>query len=753
MSAPSAAPTATSLVRRILPDVGAVALLWSLCMAFLWPLVMPNASARLYFGRGDLTDQFFAFRRFIADQLWAGHLPLWNPYMFAGHPAVADIQSATFYPLTLLTTLLAGRDGLPFYALQLEILADFWLGALFMYLFARQVTRRRGSAILVSVAFALGGYLTSYPPEQLPVLEGSIWLPLALCFAHRAGISSGGAVWRNVVWTGVALGMSVLAGHPQVAMLTFYTTLIYLVYVSWRYADGQRAFLAPLAAGLVGLGVGAVQWLPTLELLGLSTRSGMTFEDAQAGFPLGDLLSPLFPGYAGRTSPLYVGILPLTLALIAVVSRGGGDVGCGPLPRRCILAPGAFWMWTALVSLLLSLGGNTFLYSVPYLVLPGFGLFRGQERLALVYAVAVVVLAGFGADELADQMSARATAVLRIWRRPLAGVVAVFVALVVLFVYQSAQGDMGARYTFGFLRDRTAQVFVSLVGTLALLALCRLRRLTPPAILGLAVLLTSADLSALDQFVNVARQDPIAYYEQYPQVVSYLRGQPQPYRVHNDKVFPDNFGALYQVAAVQGNSPLSVRALQDLSDGLDPWRFWLLLDVRAVVSRQNPGPGSALVLQEGDVGVYWMGQPRHAWVVGQTRLAASEAEEMALLAAADLDVQSVAVVRDAALVQLDGRPGQAQVTVYRPQYMAIQAEAPGRSLLVVSEVFYPGWRARVDGEDAPLYRVDHALRGVLLDAGVHRVEMVFQPLSFWLGAALSLATLVIILALTVRRRR
>ncbi len=62
-------------------------------------------------------------------------------------------------------------------------------------------------------------------------------------------------------------------------------------------------------------------------------------------------------------------------------------------------------------------------------------------------------------------------------------------------------------------------------------------------------------------------------------------------------------------------------------------------------------------------------------------------------------------------------------------------------MVVVSELFYPGWRATVDGTDTPIYRADHALRAVLVPAGRHSVEMVFDPLSFRVGAVISLATL------------
>jgi hypothetical protein len=185
---------------------------------------------------------------------------------------------------------------------------------------------------------------------------------------------------------------------------------------------------------------------------------------------------------------------------------------------------------------------------------------------------------------------------------------------------------------------------------------------------------------------------------------------------------------------------------------VDEWRLWLLFDVKAVVTRRSLGVGAELTLKEGEVGLYTVQQPRHAWVVGRATLAASDAEALATLAAPGFDPQQTAVVRDAGAAGLDGLSGQAQVTVYQPQYIAVEAQAQGRSLLVVSEVWYPGWQARVDGQDAPVYRVDHALRGVVLSAGTHRVEFVYAPASFRVGAVISLLALIAVAAATLWRR-
>ena len=92
-------------------DWAAVALLVAVVLAFYWPLITPEADQRRSFPAGDFYDQFHAFASYKHDRLWAGEIPLWNPYTFGGHPFLADVQAAVFYPIGLLTILLSGRGS------------------------------------------------------------------------------------------------------------------------------------------------------------------------------------------------------------------------------------------------------------------------------------------------------------------------------------------------------------------------------------------------------------------------------------------------------------------------------------------------------------------------------------------------------------------------------------------------------------------------------------------------------------------
>src|SRR5581483_3543230 len=163
----------------------AVGFLWLAVLGFFWPLITPDQAARRYFATGDFTVQMFPFHAFAAGQLAAGRLPLWDPYMYSGYPFQADIQTAVLYPIAALNELIGGAR-FSFLALEWEAIVHFGLAATFTFLLVRLLTGSVLSGLVAAIAFTFGGFLTSYPSQSLPVLESTVWLPLALYFIERA---------------------------------------------------------------------------------------------------------------------------------------------------------------------------------------------------------------------------------------------------------------------------------------------------------------------------------------------------------------------------------------------------------------------------------------------------------------------------------------------------------------------------------------------------------------------------------------
>ncbi len=303
-----------------------------------------------------LSDSFYTFyprRHFFTASLRRGVYPLWNPYVFGGHPVMGDTAAQTFYPLNAIAaTFLSAARALP-------ILAWFHtvLTGLSMFAWLRLLRLQRGPALSGAVAWMLNGNMVVWleNPHRLSTLA---WLPAVFLFYELA-------LRRHRTWPGIVAGffygISVLGGHTQFALGNGIALAIYAVYktaaLSW---EKRRLAWYPLVmvvmVGLVGVGLGAIQLLLTSQLVGMSHRNTM---DARAflrtKWPLQHIISlwiPDFYGnpvrfpYWGRRNyaevTVYYGAIGFPLALAALVWT-----------RRAV---GKFWAGVHLVTVLIALG-------------------------------------------------------------------------------------------------------------------------------------------------------------------------------------------------------------------------------------------------------------------------------------------------------------------------------------------------------------------------------------------------------------
>src|SRR5712691_47232 len=218
---------------RISVDLLSVLLLTLLCWLFFWRLLTPNPLNQQSLVEGDFSGQFVAFAHYQAIRFGQGEVPLWNPYNYGGHPFLADTQSAVFYPPRLITIALLDITGgstpqRMYDALQKEMIAHTLLASLLMYALVRRLTLGQPCSIVAGLvaglSFAYSGYLTGYPQLQLAIMEAGIWLPLALLGIHEA-LRTAEVNWRWFGLAGLALGLSLMAGHPQTSLFFIYVTM------------------------------------------------------------------------------------------------------------------------------------------------------------------------------------------------------------------------------------------------------------------------------------------------------------------------------------------------------------------------------------------------------------------------------------------------------------------------------------------------------------------------------------------------
>lgn len=744
------------------------------------------------FPDGDFTHHFLPFSLFQQQELLAGRLPLWNPYTYSGHPFLADVQAAVFYPvsgLLLLLTLPFTDAAARLYFLQVEAIVQVVLGGWFTYLLARRLTQRHDAGLIAAITFAFSGYLTGYPVVQLAVLRTAIWLPLLLWLIVRAVEAP--QRWHRWLLVGAAGAAALLAGHSQTFLYLTYTVVAWallLLGVQWRQQRSWRSLLAALAGGLLALavffGLSAPQLLPSLEYVSLSVRAQVDYAYVSGGFPLQDSWQLLVPGVLTLYSPLYIGVIGLGLAFVAVGAaflrghwlpeggargEGRGVFNAADRNNHFVLAishrAGVFFFGgLALVALMLSYGGNGFLYPLFYRFAPGFDLFRGQERAAVLVAFGLSLLAGYGL------LAARLLpSTVRAWLATL------YAGLVI-----------GAVYIFGLLWQlpgRTAinSIHFLLLATLAIglaagfALLLRLpgwsRQRTQ-----LLTLLAFAALFWANVTTNVEPFGPERKMILAPEVEALQQAvggetptTVAPGRVYNEFRVYEDYGMRIGVEDVWGASPLRLARYARLFETFPLDRMWRLTGVEHVLTWRRelfvPSMLLAEFPQSADTTyLHRLAAPNpRAWLVPAV-VTATDDEAVALLADHGFDLDRQAILPPEAGLQLP--PGgadapSAEVVIVRdaPGWVTVTTKSETPGLLVVSENWMPGWRITATRwpEDAaapqvePL-RANLTLLGVLVPAGESTVELRYEPASvqngLWIGAA-TLGVLILVAGFTI----
>jgi hypothetical protein len=397
------------------------------------------------------------------------------------------------------------------------------------------------------------------------------------------------------------------------------------------------------------------------------------------------------------------------------------------------------------VALFFSFGGNAFLQSVLYVAIP-LAKFRDHERLSLLIGLAVAMLAGYGADSLVRGPIDRQAAA-RLVRRLIVPL-AILLGLAGLFLNSAGGGIPEVRGTFDGLADRTFFTALLLALSIGLVA-WRLRSPRQPLWALLAVLLLAADLFSTNWRLNLDTGEPDKTL-QANAAVAYIRSDGFGlFRIASEGLLPGdgNAGSLFRLQDTVGNSPLEMDSYQQFGKQVDEWQRWQLLNVRYIITKRNLDKDGRfrLVTRENDVSTYEIRAenrlPR-AWVVHNATFAGSDAEAYATVNA--LNPAAEAVVQDENIwladqptPQSDPQPEGAEILEYTPDRVSLTAHLTRPGLLVTSEVYHPDWRAAVDGQPSRILKTDGILRGILVPAGDHVIEMTFRPAGYALGLLLA----------------
>lgn len=705
----------------------------------------------------DFLYYSYPVRAFAATSLASGDFPLWNPYTFGGMPFFADIQTNVLYLPCLLLTLAAGDGTLHPYWLQLMIILHYVLAALGMYALARSLGLRRLPALFAGLAYAFSAFTILHAIHQM-IITMVAWFPIIFLLFRRALASPG---WFWVCAAGAVLGHSVLAGFPQLTLYLYFFLFAYLVYeVLTTYRSrapfSRAAGLTLIRAGavvLLSLGLTAVQLLPTMELADFSQRAAITYEKATEGqMSWGHLLTLIVPKFFGVADAssyaywgpgvywyfwetcIYRGGLPLVLMLLTI-----------PLWKKSPVIP-FLWGFSAF-AFLFAVGDNFVLHRFFYEFVPGFRTFRCPARMLAFFGLAASLLPAFTLQHLLyEEPDGRFLRAARTILIILGGGAAALWLLLFSGALEGAFPFLTEPDRLAYVRRETILSLGLFLAALTATAglLFRWRWMSRPAFVLVALFFLEMTLFGGSQ--NSSPNNPAEYFRRAGGILQFVRqdGGAEFFRVNsrNERgmLMDRNQGMVDRVFLTEGYTPLALQWVYPPVRDLD--RLHDLLNVKYGTALADDGRRLALVRRTGYL-------PR-ASMVYATQTADGEEAMTAALNDPEFDPRRVALVEAPPPHTLPPSPDTsgwtAEIREYGINEILLEVATAREGLLVLSEIWYPGWRATVGGAPAEVHRVNYNLRGIFVPAGSHIVAVAFRPEPLTRGLWISLGFLLLCLA-------
>lgn len=707
--------------------------------AILPPLLWlgPALVGRLAPSFRDQGDFFFPLKLYTADRIRGGEIPLWNPLSGTGEPWLANGQSGVFYPPTAFFLL-----PWPGAAAILFLLFHFAVGAWGMHRFLKQEGVSDAAALFGATLFAASGF-----PASLSAFWNHFgawaYLP-AIAWIARSGARTRGA--RLAL--GGLVGLQAMAGSPEILGVTLLIaaalSLVPRPDLEKPWLD-SRAKSALRTGGAVVFGLALAAWVlvPMGELALHSDRRGpLPMAEREPGaVPLTALAATMaWPQSAPRTfwiASLFVGSLALAVAAAAFFER----------ERRALALLLAAIL---LIGLLVAAAGppGSWLRAIPPL-----DRMRYPEKALSISVFALAGLAGLGLDTLRFRGGEK---VIRI-AFPALAAVALAVALL-------APMSLPLR----------AAAVVGIVSAVALSLGAGRREAVGGLLAGTAALSLVATFafanSALFTFVpeaEIRRRPPTL------DVLGRLMGRvltPPPAALSRWVVRDPSFDAatvarqrealagytnlLFDVSHVRTAAALPTRGARAIAESIDaaadPARAAGPVSARVLWSPFRPGN-----LPSRRIGEFYRApiapyRPRLSFARSY-RVEPSPVRAWTRSAAGEVDVaREVLLDRDPSPRPLPGSRSPilvARIAEDRPERVVAEIATNSAGLLVVTDLFYPGWIAEEDGRRLEILRADGVLRAVALPAGSHRITFLYRPLSFRIGAGISVAALLAMLFL------
>ena len=732
----------------------------------------------------DVVQHEFPARVFSRAAILSGQFPHWVPFIFNGMPFFATQAPGVLYPFNILLSLLPVSDGAFWRLIEACIALHFLIAGISMFIYLRYKKRSAAASLFGAAAFMLGGFLITHTihPTMVYILA---WFPFVLLFFEK-GLRE--VRFTYAVAGGTLLGITMLAGHPQISFYQIIFLIAVGAYLIYMYREMIFRRVAAVAVFLIiAAGLCLVQYLPTIEMNSLTFRADYTIDDAsESSLQFVQLITMLIPKFFGAFTggddkvPLfwledsfrhgyynywetcfYFGVSTLLLSFFWFRKVKTN--------RAALFA----LVWVA-ASFCIALGGNFFVYKLLYaLKVPGFTMFRIPARILFTWGFLFPLFAAAALDGLNELKSKKLKiASLSICAAFAAfGLVTAAGGLAPFFPLMNAV-EARARYASG-------QGFMLLVNAVlagAVLILFFRDMINVRTAKALLVVCLSIDMLsfAAGQHMTRGGGGAPAEYRRASGNVEHIKSRQEKeisrvnmrqFDLKRDSVIghqtqfmlmSKNQGMVSGIQTTEGYTALRLKHYLPPLNTKKFNTFLDLLNVRYYVNPHLEQGGKDVVLANEtylprvklfykakviiDGGAYGGPRDNHGETLDSLVLSYMNSEAY--------DHRNEVVVTDSIFAGFSGMGGmgKAQITKYGFNRIELDVDTDREAVLWLSEIWYPAWKAFVNGKKVDVHRAGYSFRAVAVPAGKSTVVFKFDSAYFNVGAWISLLTLIAALA-------
>lgn len=772
--------TALSFVFYYQISFGKIPFNGNLLVAFFppWKYIVP-----FKFMGVDEIREFFPLLDFTHDSLRSGQIPLWNPYNFSGYPHLANWASAVFYPLHLSMFLLNKLWTFVFLKLTAIILSGF-----FTYLYLRVLSLDKKAAFFGGLAFAFSAPMLIWGAEIWQSVHSILWLPFIL-FTIEKIITTRKPVF--ILLAGFGLASSIMAGYIQPTIYLILTSIAYTLFRS----SSKTLFLI-ITAFIFGFGLASVQILPAVEFFLLAPRREILLTNVNLNFllPLSHIVTFFVPDIFGHIATsnwfahrpgqyyeqmIYIGVVPLVLSFFAFFLKR--------LKKHILFF---FILFMISLTSVFNLPTSHLVYnlSIPFLSS------AISIRIILITAFSLSVLSAFGLSwwfESSPKDKKRAFFVLI----PLISVYVLLAAwLISAYIQKTSIVSFPENWFLVSMRNFVVPGGVFILTILFLIMGINFRNLKQYFYYALVAILLVHSFYVAQKYFSFTQVKFI--YPQHP-LISYLQehlglGR---YFGYGEATLVNNFATVYKVYSPEGYDPVNVRRYNELlssvntgnfrgiasrSDALfshndiypvkdiDNFRLRLLdlLGVKLVgyfsgrsgMVQDEPEISNdrfSLVWKEDNVMLFQNKKAfQRTFLVPQALYSDSRNKAIEMIYDSKIDLSKNVILEEKITLPEPNKEykGSANIMQYSPNKVVIHATTNIQQFLVLTDTYFPGWRATINGVPTKIYKADYAFRGILLPPGESIVVFSYQPTSFAIGLFVSISMAILAIALLMWER-